>query len=85
MKFAFRVLVSALLGALCVSTAFAQVSAWSCDPNAPKTRAEVRANYLVWLAAGYDQLDSIDYPDNAIRAGRIIAEQRARAGQTCPG
>jgi hypothetical protein len=84
MNLAFRVVLSALLGAWCVTTSFAQVSEGSCGPNLPETRAEVRADLLAWLAAGYDRWDWKHYPDSAIRTGRIVAEQRGQAVQMCP-
>jgi hypothetical protein len=61
-----------------MSTAFAQTSARPYDPSAPKTRAQVKADLAEWRAAGYDPLDWIDYPDNAQRAGRIVAARRAQ-------
>ena len=70
--------LGALLAAVSMSTAFAQTSARSNDPSAPKTRAQVRADLADWRAAGYDPLDWIDYPDNAQRAGRIVAARRAQ-------
>jgi hypothetical protein len=33
---------------------------------------------IEWRAAGYDPLDWIDYPENAQRAGRIVAARRAQ-------
>ncbi|MGF6770485.1 hypothetical protein P3T18_002964 [Paraburkholderia sp. GAS199] len=73
----------ALLAALTLGSAFAQSTARPGDPSAPKTRAEVRADLVAWLKAGYDPLDWIDYPENAQRAGRIVADQRAQqAGGT---
>jgi hypothetical protein len=79
-----RVLFGTLLGALCASTAFAQMSAESCDRNSPKTRAEVQAELAATHAAGDNPVDWIHYPENAIRANRIVAEQRAQAGNPCP-
>jgi len=84
MNYVLRVLLGVLLGGWFVSTAFAQMGSGSCDPNAPKTHAEVKAELAAWLAAGYDPMDWINYPENAIRAGRIVAEQRAQAGYACP-
>lgn len=81
MKVTSRVLLGALLSAWCVTSAFAQTSS-SCNSSAPKTRAEVKADLAQWLAAGYDPFDWINYPDNAQRAGRIVSQQRAAAGQT---
>jgi hypothetical protein len=60
-----------------MGTAFAQTSQPS-DPSAPLTRAQVKADLAAWRAAGYDPLDWIDYPDNAQRAGRIVAARRAQ-------
>jgi hypothetical protein len=67
------------LAATSISSAFAQTPTPSRDPQAPKTRAEVRADLVEWRAAGYDPLDWIDYPDNAQRASRIVAARRAQA------
>jgi hypothetical protein len=84
MSLTVRVLSGTLLGAWCLSTAFAQTNAESCDHNSPKTRAEVKAELAAARAAGDNPLDWIHYPENAIRAGRIVAEQRAQAGNPCP-
>ncbi|MEZ0603271.1 DUF4148 domain-containing protein [Paraburkholderia sp. IW21] len=78
MKIASQAGLGALLAAVCMSTAFAQTSARPYDPSAPKTRAEVKADLADWRAAGYDPLNWIDYPDNALRAGRIVAARRAQ-------
>jgi hypothetical protein len=69
--------LGALLGASCVTYAFAEASTRSDDPSAPRTRAEVIADLAAWRAAGYDPNDWIDYPENAIAAGRIVAARRA--------
>jgi hypothetical protein len=83
MKIVSQVGLGALLAAVTISTAFAQMQAQPNDPSAPKTRAQVRADLIEWRAAGYDPLDWIDYPDNALRAGRIVAARRAKqAGET---
>jgi hypothetical protein len=69
-----------ILGALalcCAASAFAQ-SSGAYDSNAPKTRAQVRQEFLDWRAAGYDPNDWLNYPDNAIKAGRIVAQRRAQ-------
>jgi len=84
MNYAFRILSGALLGAWCVTTASAQMGAEFCNPIAPKTHAGVKADLAAWRAAGYDPLDWINYPENAIRAGRIVAKQRAQASYACP-
>ena len=80
MKIVFRTGLGALLAALSMSAALAQTSAQTYDPSAPKTRAQVKADLKEWLAAGYDPLDWIDYPENAQRAGRIVAARRAQQG-----
>jgi hypothetical protein len=83
MKMVSQVGFGALLAAMTISTAFAQTQAQPNDPSAPKTRAQVRADLIEWRAAGYDPLDWIDYPENAQRAGRIVAARRAQqAGGT---
>jgi hypothetical protein len=74
------VIAGALLNACCVMSASAQTSSQSHDPSAPKTRAEVQADLAEWLAAGYDPRAWWDYPDNALRAGAIVAARRAQAG-----
>jgi Domain of unknown function (DUF4148) len=76
MKPILRILLSALLGLTC-TCALADTLAHSNDPSAPKTRAQVIADLADWRAAGYDPNDWIDYPENAIAAGRIVAARRA--------
>jgi Domain of unknown function (DUF4148) len=81
MKIVSRIGLGALLAAVSISSALAQQA--SMDPSAPKTRAQVKADLADWRAAGYDPLDWIDYPENAQRAGRIVAARRAQqAGET---
>jgi hypothetical protein len=77
MKIASLVGLGVLLAAVGMNSAFAQTSR-PYDPSGPKTRAEVKADLAEWLAAGYDPLDWIDYPQNAQRAGRIVAARRAQ-------
>lgn len=77
MKIVSLVGLGALLAAVSMSTAFAQ-SSRPYDPSAPKTRAQVKADLAEWRAAGYDPLDWIDYPQNAQRAGRIVAARHAQ-------
>ncbi len=36
----------------------------------------MRQEFLTWQATGYDPNDWLGYPDNAIRASRIVAQQR---------
>ncbi|CAB3772998.1 DUF4148 domain-containing protein [Paraburkholderia humisilvae] len=74
-----RMLLCAIAGAACVTYAFADAPGRSYDPSTPKTRAEVIADFAAWRAAGYDPNDWIDYPENAIAAGRIVAARRAAA------
>jgi hypothetical protein len=81
MKAISNISLGVLLAACCITSALAQTQG-TCNPNGPKSRAEVRADLRQWLAAGYDPLDWIDYPENAQRAGLIVAQQRAAAGQT---
>jgi hypothetical protein len=80
MKTLSRITLGTLLAACCAATAFAQTAQGSCNPYAAKTRAEVKADLVQWRAAGYEPLDWIDYPGNAQRAGRIVAQQRAATG-----
>jgi hypothetical protein len=71
-----------IVGALalsCAASAFAQPGG-AYDPSAPKTRAQVRQEFLEWRAAGYDPQDWLNYPENAIAAGRIVAQRRAQSG-----
>ena len=74
-----RMMVGALLGIWCGASAFAQPPTKPYDPSAPKTRAEVKGDLVEWLAAGYDPNDWVDYPDNALRTGAIVASRRAQA------
>jgi hypothetical protein len=78
MKVTSLVGLGALLAAVSMSSAFAQSSSQGYDPSAPKTRAQVKADLADWRAAGYDPLDWLNYPDNALRAGRIVAARRAQ-------
>ena len=74
-----------VLGALalcCAASAFAQPQAQTSDPNAPKTRAQVRQEFLLWRSVGYDPNDWLNYPDNAMRASRIIAQRQAQGTTT---
>jgi len=67
----------AIVGSVASATALAQ----PYTPSAPLTRAQVRADLIDWLQAGFDPLDVYDYPSNALRAGAIVAQRRAeRAG-----
>jgi hypothetical protein len=65
-----------LLVAAC-SVASASALAQPYNPSGPLTRAQVRADLADWRAAGYDPLDWIHYPENAQRAGTIVAQRRA--------
>ncbi|WP_250453247.1 DUF4148 domain-containing protein [Caballeronia sp. ATUFL_M2_KS44] len=75
-----KVLCQLILGALAAcwaASAFAQ----PLSDNSPKTREQVRQETLAWFAAGYDPTDWVHYPENAIRASRVLAQQRAPQGQ----
>jgi Domain of unknown function (DUF4148) len=74
-----RIILGVLLGTSGVTSAFAEVALHSYDQSTPKTRAEVIADLRDWLAAGYDPTDWLYYPENALSAGRIVAERRAQA------
>ncbi|SAK54227.1 hypothetical protein AWB76_01940 [Caballeronia temeraria] len=72
-----------IIGALtlcCAASALAQPQPG--DPNAPKTRAQVRQEFLLWRSVGYDPNDWLNYPENAMRASRIIAQRQARGDTT---
>ena len=74
-----RVVLGVLAAACCFASAAAVAQPY--DPSQPLTRAQVRADLIEWRQAGYDPLDWIDYPENAQRAGAIVAQRRAaRAG-----
>jgi hypothetical protein len=78
-----RVVFASLAAASSVAStaALAQTN----TPSAPLTRAQVRADLADWLQAGFDPMDKLDYPANALRAGAIVAQRRAEraaAGQT---
>lgn len=66
-------------GLLVAGCALACASAFAspAGASAPRTRAEVRAELVEWLDAGYDPLDWVNYPENAQRAGAIVAQRRA--------
>ncbi|MEM5298663.1 DUF4148 domain-containing protein [Burkholderia sp. JPY481] len=72
-----RIGLGTLLAAVSISTVYAQTVMQPNDPSAPKTRAQVRAELIEWLAAGYDPNDWVNYPENAQEAGRIVAQRRA--------
>ncbi|MCC8397176.1 DUF4148 domain-containing protein [Paraburkholderia sp. MMS20-SJTR3] len=86
MKMLSQLGLGVLLGAVSFSVcaqAVTQAVTQPADPSAPKTRAQVRADLAAWRAAGYDPFDWLNYPENALRAGRIVAQQRAQqAGAT---
>ncbi|CAG4919965.1 DUF4148 domain-containing protein [Paraburkholderia gardini] len=77
MKTVIRITAGVLVSAFCVGSALAQTGSRPYDPSTPLTRADVRADLVAWRAAGYDPLDWLDYPENAQRASRIVAAQRA--------
>ncbi|WP_091996082.1 DUF4148 domain-containing protein [Paraburkholderia lycopersici] len=70
--------------ACCFASAAALAQPYTA--STPLTRAQVRADLIEWRQAGYDPLDWIDYPENAQRAGAIVAQRRAaRAGVGASG
>lgn len=74
-----RIVVGAFFSASCIGCAYAQASSQSYDMSHSKTRVEVQADLRDWLAAGYNpMLDWLLYPQNAIEAGRIVAQRRAQ-------
>jgi hypothetical protein len=78
-----RVALGVLAAACCFASAAALAQPY--NPSAPLTRAQVRADLIEWRQAGYDPLDWIDYPENAQRAGAIVAQRRAaRASGAAP-
>lgn len=85
--FAMNSPVRVVLAVLAAACGFASAAAVAQphDPSQPLTRAQVRADLIEWRQAGYDPLDWIDYPENAQRAGAIVAQRRAaRAGYGAP-
>jgi hypothetical protein len=78
-----RLLAAVLASATC-AYAHADTPGYSSDPSAPKTRAQVIADLADWRAAGYDPNDWIDYPENAMAAGRIVAARRAAHAASSP-
>jgi uncharacterized protein DUF4148 len=79
-----RMVLCLIAGASCATYALAGTPAGGYDPSAPKTRAQVIADFAEWRAAGYDPNDWIDYPENAIAAGRIVAARRAAQAASHP-
>ncbi|MFD1554375.1 DUF4148 domain-containing protein [Paraburkholderia silviterrae] len=70
-----RLALGLLTAACCVASTSALAQPY--NPSGPLTRAQVRADLAEWRAAGYDPLDWINYPENAQRAGAIVAQRRA--------
>jgi Domain of unknown function (DUF4148) len=79
MKSTIRITSGVLVGAFCLGSAFAQTSSSPYDSSSPMTRAQVQADLYAWRAAGFNPLETVDYPYNAMRAGRIVAAQRVNA------
>ncbi|MDR5828362.1 DUF4148 domain-containing protein [Caballeronia sp. LP006] len=75
-KFRLSHLILFATVASCAASALAQPVTPIGDPSAPKTRAQVKQEFLAWRAAGYDPNDWLNYPDNAMRAGQIVSQQR---------
>jgi hypothetical protein len=71
-----RIAIVLLLAAGSVATASAQAQPYGSI--APLTRAQVRADLVEWRDAGYEPVSNqYDYPENALRAGAIVAQRRA--------
>ncbi|MEM5329459.1 DUF4148 domain-containing protein [Paraburkholderia sp. JHI2823] len=70
-----RVALGVLAGACWFASAAALAQPY--DQSGPLTRAQVRADLIEWRQAGYDPMDWVNYPENAQRAGAIVAQRRA--------
>ena len=70
-----RIVFASLVAAGAVASTAAQAQTYTAP--APLTRAQVRADLADWLQAGFDPMDKLDYPSNALRAGAIVAQRRA--------
>lgn len=70
-----------MLGLLAAGWAIASTPALASSADAPKTRAQVRAELIEWRAAGFDPLDWMSFPENAQRAAAIVAQRRAARAQ----
>ncbi|EUC12579.1 DUF4148 domain-containing protein [Paraburkholderia hospita] len=79
MKIIIPVAFGILLSANSIASAFAQASTSPYDPSPSKTRAEVMADAQRWFAVGFDPLDLFNYPNTAMKASRILSEQRGQA------
>ncbi|WP_233884633.1 DUF4148 domain-containing protein [Paraburkholderia flagellata] len=79
MKSAIRITSGIIVGAFCVGSAFAQTASNPYDSSATQTRTQVYSDLVAWRAAGFNPLETVDYPRNAIRAGRIVTAQRGNA------
>ncbi|MCG5074201.1 DUF4148 domain-containing protein [Paraburkholderia tagetis] len=77
-----RVALGLLAAACCVASASALAQPYS--PTGPLTRAQVVADLIAWRAAGYEPLDWLHYPENAQRAGAIVAQRRASGAMPQP-
>lgn len=84
MKSVSRLMPGLMSGLLVVGCAVASAPALASptNPYAPRTRAEVRADLVDWLNAGFDPVDWVNYPENAQRAGAIVAQRRAARAAT---
>ena len=83
MKTTTSVAFGILLGVSGIASAFAQAPTSPYDSSKLKTRAEVIADSERWFAAGFDPLDSFHYPGTAMKASRVLLEQREQpAGST---
>ncbi|RQH05448.1 DUF4148 domain-containing protein [Paraburkholderia dinghuensis] len=72
-----RIALASLVAACSVASASALAQDLTNNPQGPLTRAQVRADLIDWLQAGYDPLNWLEYPENAQRASVIVAQRRA--------
>jgi hypothetical protein len=56
-------------------------AAFAQQTDAPKTRAQVRAELAELVQAGYNPRDWFHYPDNVQAAERRVAAERAAQGR----
>lgn len=72
-----RIALASLATACSITSTTALAQAQTHTPPAPLTRAQVHADLVDWLQAGFDPMDKLGYPENALRAGAIVAQRRA--------
>lgn len=78
MKVFFSLAAGAAITAATIAAANAQPASVPYDSSAPLTRAQVKAELAEWRAAGFDPVNWLIYPSNAISAARVVAERRAQ-------